>query len=135
MSCVRFHRSTVDQTRIASRSVPTSGEPSAVRWSELVIVAFLVYAAAGEILPVASPVGSLVVLLNSDVILNYAVLIRRDSAKRTPAIGIIRDWLHLGLILWSDFAVLPRDGLVRSAVVRSRTGDAVGDLGSRVSAR
>lgn len=74
--------------------------PSAVRRSEWVILAFLVYAAAAAaILPVAPPVERLVVLLNAAVILGYALIIRYDSAKRAVAIGIIRDWLPLGLIL------------------------------------
>jgi len=85
---------------IAEPSVRKRDAVSAVRWSEWVIIAFLIYAAAaGEILPVASPVASLVVLLNSAVILSYALLIRCDSGKRTLAIGIVRDWLPLGLIL------------------------------------
>jgi membrane-associated phospholipid phosphatase len=88
------------EVSIAEPSVRTRDAVSAVRWSEWVIIAFLVYAAAaGEILPVASPVGSLVVLLNSAVILSYALIIRCDFAKRTLAIGIIRDWLPLGMIL------------------------------------
>ena len=72
----------------------------APRRPEWVMIAFLVYAAvAALILPLAPPVGNRVVLLNWAVIPIYALQIRFDSGRRTLALGVIRDWLPLALIL------------------------------------
>jgi membrane-associated phospholipid phosphatase len=70
------------------------------RGTEWVIVAFLIYAAlAATVLPVASNVRNLVVLLNFAVILACRLLIHFDGNSRTVALSVIRDWLPLGLII------------------------------------
>jgi membrane-associated phospholipid phosphatase len=75
---------------------------AAVRRSEWVILVFLVYAAvAAFVLPLAPPVRYRVLLLNSAVILSYALLIRFDFGRRSLAASVIRDWLPLGLILFA----------------------------------
>jgi membrane-associated phospholipid phosphatase len=72
----------------------------AIRWPERVIIGFLIYAAAmALVVPVAPSVRTLVVLLNLAVILTYGLLFRLDSTERTLVIGVIRDWLPLGLLL------------------------------------
>jgi membrane-associated phospholipid phosphatase len=70
------------------------------RWSERVIIAFLIYAAGlAAILSVALPVGKLVVIVNLAVILTYSLLNHYDFGGRTTVIGLVRDWLPLALIL------------------------------------
>jgi membrane-associated phospholipid phosphatase len=71
-----------------------------VRGSEWVIVAFLIYAAGlAVILPVAPNVRNLVVVSNLAVILTYSALTHFGAGPRTLALGVIRDWLPLGVIL------------------------------------
>lgn len=90
--------------------VPEAGIPEArakarnaihtIRGPEWLIVGFLMYAAASAaILPVSSLIRSAVILLNSAVILSYGLLIWCDSARRTRAIGVLRDWLPLCLTI------------------------------------
>jgi membrane-associated phospholipid phosphatase len=86
--------------RISLPLAPARISIGAIRWPERVIVGFLIYAAAmALVLPVAAPVGSLVVLLNLALIVTYCALWHFDSARPRLAIGVIRDWLPLGLIL------------------------------------
>ncbi len=73
---------------------------SAVRRPEWVIAVFLSYAAAAAMfLPVAASVRTRVILLNLAVPLAYGALIHFDSAKRTRALSVVRDWLPLALIV------------------------------------
>ena len=82
------------------RITPARIAIGAIRWPERVIAGFLIYAAAmALVLPVAAYVRNLVVFLNLAVILTYALILHFDSARRTLATGVIRDWLPLGLIL------------------------------------
>jgi membrane-associated phospholipid phosphatase len=72
----------------------------AIRQPEWVILAFLVYAtAAGCWLPVAQAVRERVVLVNLAAALAYALLIRWDWQRPRLALGVIRDWLPLAMIL------------------------------------
>jgi membrane-associated phospholipid phosphatase len=86
-----------------------------LRWSERVIITFLIYAAGvAAILSVALPVGKLVVLINLAVILTYSLLNHYDSGERTAVIGLVRDWLPLALILLAyremGWLALPHNG-------------------------
>lgn len=70
------------------------------RRPESVVIAFFIYAAAtAVILPVAPPIRLLTILLNSFVILSYGALILHNRGRQSVAIGVVRDWLPLGLIL------------------------------------
>jgi membrane-associated phospholipid phosphatase len=73
-----------------------------VRRSEWIILAFLLYTQTiALILPAAPPVRSRVTLLSWIVISTYGFLIILDSKKPTLAVGIIRDWLPLGFVLFA----------------------------------
>jgi membrane-associated phospholipid phosphatase len=82
------------------RDVSSSVSFDTVRRSELVILAFLLYAQAlAFILPVSLAMRYRVCLLNSAVIVAFGLLIRLDSARPTLSIGVIRDWLPIALVL------------------------------------
>jgi membrane-associated phospholipid phosphatase len=71
-----------------------------LRRSEWLIVAFLTYAAiAAAILPVATPVRNVIVLVNLAVTLAYGLLLHFDSGRGVVALSIARDWLPLALLL------------------------------------
>jgi membrane-associated phospholipid phosphatase len=85
---------------ISWRLSPARISIGVVSWPERVIVGFLVYAAAmALVLPVASPVRTLVLFLNLAIIVTYGVLIQLDSTRRMLVTGVVRDWLPLALIL------------------------------------
>jgi membrane-associated phospholipid phosphatase len=100
---------------ISLRITPARIAVGGIRWPERVIAGFLIYAAAmALVLPVAASVRNLVVLLNLAVILTYALIWHFDSTRRMLAIGVIRDWLPLGLLLIAyremGWLVLPHPG-------------------------
>ena len=85
---------------IPARPFPIRAATPAVRRSEWVIAAFLIYAAGMALfLPVAPPVRSLVLLLNVAVLGMYALLVSVDSGRPMLALGIARDWLPLAVVL------------------------------------
>lgn len=72
----------------------------AIRRSEWVVLAFLVYAAvAGCLLPVAADVRNRVALVNLAVSFGYVLLIRADALRPRLLRSVIRDWVPLALIL------------------------------------
>ncbi len=86
--------------RVNGTIVRARRRTGSVRPPEWVIAAFFVYAAAmAMILPVAADLRNRVLVSNLAVILVGALLIHGDRERRSVALGIIRDWLPLGLVL------------------------------------
>jgi membrane-associated phospholipid phosphatase len=72
----------------------------AVRGSEWVLVIFLIYSLAAVVLLPAGPdVRERVALWNLGIILAYVPLIHFDRDKRFLALGVIRDWMPLAVLL------------------------------------
>jgi membrane-associated phospholipid phosphatase len=91
---------TVPKVNISRPAVRVGYPGLAVRASEWVIFAFMIYAAVvAMILPVASNIRNLVVLLNLAVILACAVPIYFDTGEGNLALSVIRDWMPLALTL------------------------------------
>ncbi len=91
------------------------GRQGILRRSEWVVLAFLIYAAALAASVPVPPAGRRAVILSNLAIAGlYALLIRFDARHRIAALGIVRDWLPLGIILFAyremDRFAQPRRG-------------------------
>ena len=72
----------------------------AVRWSEWVVLAFLLYAAIlAWRLPAAPPDSRRIELLNPALIAACVLLIYLNSAWHSLALSVARDWLPLAMVL------------------------------------
>jgi membrane-associated phospholipid phosphatase len=71
-----------------------------VRWSELVLSIYFVYAAAlALLLPVSPEVRAVSVVLNLTILAGYALLIYAHGLRGRRMLGVMRDWLPLVLML------------------------------------
>ena len=78
----------------------SAGIHRSVRWSEWVVLLFLLYAAVlAWCLPAALPVRHRLLLLNPAIILAWSILIRFHSTRPGLALGVVRDWLPLALVV------------------------------------
>ncbi|MGA7235583.1 MAG: phosphatase PAP2 family protein [Bryobacteraceae bacterium] len=85
---------------IAAPSAGLGDFLAAVHGTEWLLVIFLIYAAAAAfLLPAVPNVGERVTLWNLGTILICGLLIHFDRGKRFLAIGVIRDWLPLAVLL------------------------------------
>jgi membrane-associated phospholipid phosphatase len=71
-----------------------------VRWSELVLFIYFVYAAAlAMLLPVSGEVRVVSVVLNLTILAGYALLIYAHGLRGRKLLDVTRDWLPLVLLL------------------------------------
>ena len=71
-----------------------------MRWSELVLFIYFVYAAALAILlPVSAEVRVVSVVLNLTILAGYALLIHAHGLRGRKLLDVMRDWLPLALLL------------------------------------
>jgi membrane-associated phospholipid phosphatase len=71
-----------------------------VRWSELVLSIYFIYAAVLAILlPVSTEVRAVSVVLNLTILAGYALLIYAHGLRGRKLLDITRDWLPLALLL------------------------------------
>ena len=71
-----------------------------MRWSELVLSVYFIYAATLAILlPVSAEVRIVSVVLNLTVLAGYALLIYAHAIRGRKMLGVMRDWLPLVLVL------------------------------------
>lgn len=71
-----------------------------MRWSELVLAIYFVYASVlALLLPVSAEVRAVSVVLNLTVLAGYALLIYAHTLRGRKMLGVMRDWLPLVLLL------------------------------------
>jgi len=91
-----------------------------VRRTEWVVAIFLLYAAAAAcVLPVSGPVRLSTMATNMAILVGYVALVCADSICECRALGIVRDWVPLALILLAyreiGWLALPQHDHVREA--------------------
>jgi membrane-associated phospholipid phosphatase len=70
------------------------------RRSELVLLAYLVYAAVLSLfLPVAASIREMTVLFNLHIVVCYSLLAYADSRRGNLALGVVRDWFPFVVLL------------------------------------
>jgi membrane-associated phospholipid phosphatase len=92
---VSAQQTVILETRVAGRA-----QAGAVRRSEWVILAFLIYAVAASCLfPVATVVRERIAAINFTLIAVYATLIDGEARRARLAMSVVRDWLPLAAVI------------------------------------